>query len=287
VSTEARDEEVPWGTRLLAPLVARMVAARVAKQHPGLGPEAIAQKMRDDLGPNPDPRALRLVQEVAKRLPQAEPVAHEPASGPDWRSPSSLVLVAANLVPLYGVLALGWPVFPLVLLFWLENVVVGTLNALRMLLVDPRDLASWAGKLFMVPFFCFHYGMFTFVHGVFVFALFGGGRHLRLEFDAETARQVLDTVVDSGVAPAAAALAASHLFSFLWNYLWRGEFRRASVSRLMMQPYGRIVVLHVGILFGGFAVMTLGSPVWALVLLVALKTGFDVRAHLKEHRRAA
>ena len=27
----------------------------------------------------------------------------------------------------------------------------------------------------------------------------------------------------------------------------------------------------------------LGSPVWALVLLVVLKTGLDYRAHLKEH----
>lgn len=215
-----------------------------------------------------------------------EPAAQQ-ASAPDWRSPPSLVLVAANLVPLYGVLALGWPVFPLVLLFWLENVIVGVLNALRMLLVNPRDPASWAGKLFMVPFFCLHYGMFTFVHGVFVFALFGGDKQLRLEFDAQTAHHVLDAVIDSGVAPAAAALAASHLFSFLWNYLWRGEYRRASLSRLMTQPYGRIVVLHVGILFGGFATMALGSPVWALLLLVALKTGFDVRAHLKEHRRAA
>ena len=87
---------------------------------------------------------------------------------------STWVLVAANLLPLWGVLAWGWPGFPLLALFWFENVVVGTLNAARMLLVDPADVPLWAGKLFMVPFFCVHYGMFTLVHGVFVFGLFGG-----------------------------------------------------------------------------------------------------------------
>jgi hypothetical protein len=30
--------------------------------------------------------------------------------------------VAANLVPLYGVVFLRWDVFPLVFLYWLENV---------------------------------------------------------------------------------------------------------------------------------------------------------------------
>ena len=38
--------------------------------------------------------------------------------------------------------------------------------------------ANQASKLFFIPFFIFHYGMFCFVHGVFLFAIFdreGGG----------------------------------------------------------------------------------------------------------------
>src|SRR5690348_15210944 len=43
----------------------------------------------------------------------------------DWRQPSVIALVLANLVPVFGVLALHWEVFPLMFLFWSENVIVG------------------------------------------------------------------------------------------------------------------------------------------------------------------
>ena len=82
-----------------------------------------------------------------------------------------------------------------------------------------------------------------------------------------------------------AVLVASHLFSFLWNYLVRGEFRRAQLATLMAQPYLRVVALHVGILLGGFGAMVLGSPLWALVVLLAMKIGLDLRAHVKEHSK--
>lgn len=195
---------------------------------------------------------------------------------------STWVLVAANLLPLWGVLAWGWPGFPLLALFWFENVVVGTLNAARMLLVDPADVPLWAGKLFMVPFFCVHYGMFTLVHGVFVFGLFGGKA-----YDPK-GLSVLEPAVraayDYNLWLPAAALAGSHLFSFFWNYLWRGEYRRAALAELMARPYKRVVMLHLAILLGGFAAMALHSPAWALVVLVAIKTAMDARAHRREHR---
>jgi Family of unknown function (DUF6498) len=274
-------EQAPgWLLRLLSPFIAKQVARQLAKQYPGLEPAQIAAQMRADLGAAPDPRALAMVDAVERYLP-----GREAAPAEDADRTSALALVAANLVPLYGVLALGWEVFPLVLLFWLENVLIGVLNVARMLCVDPRDPASWAAKLFLVPFFCVHYGMFTAVHGVFVFALFGGkGYEIHGLWTLEAAARA---VREHGLELAVLALAASHLFSFLWNYLGHGEYRRASVAALMARPYGRVVVLHLAILGGGFAAQALGSPAWALVLLLALKVGFDLRAHLKEHRAPA
>ena len=93
----------------------------------------------------------------------------------DWQRPSVIALVLANLVPVFGVLFLHWEVFPLMFLFWSENAIIGVLNVLKMLTANPESPVSWAGKLFIIPFFCVHYGMFTFVHGIFVIALFGGG----------------------------------------------------------------------------------------------------------------
>lgn len=195
-------------------------------------------------------------------------------------TPSALVLVAANLVPLAGVLFFGWTVFATLLLFWVENVIVGGFNILRMLVAQPRNGLMWGAKLFMIPFFTFHYGMFTTVHGLFVLTLFGGGVAGR---GFPTTATFAHAVQVAGVAPAAWGLALSHAVSFAFNYIGTGEYKSALVPALMFRPYGRVMVLHVVILGGGFLVMTLGSPLLPLALLVVLKTGLDLLAHLREH----
>ena len=86
---------------------------------------------------------------------------------------SAAVLIAANSFPLYGVAVLDWEVFPLVLLFWLENVIIGCFNVFKMLLIGPYDAVRWIGKMFMAAFFVVHYGGFAAIHGMFVVLLFG------------------------------------------------------------------------------------------------------------------
>jgi hypothetical protein len=267
-----------WLVRLLTPLVARQIARELAKKHPGLSPGDIGEKMRADLPSGPDrEEGERMIAAVVARLPPTpEKIETE---GRDGKA-SAVVLVAANLLPLYGVLVWNWEVFPLLLLFWMENVIIGLLNVARMLLFDPADLTAWLAKLFMVPFFCVHYGMFTFLHGVFVFGLFGGGK----DKGNDLVEPVLRALEQWSLWLPLGALAASHLFSFLWNYLWRGEFRRASVRQLMTRPYSRVFVLHFTILLGGWGVMVLGSPLWALLILIGFKIAIDLKAHLKERR---
>jgi len=63
-------------------------------------------------------------------------------------TPSLFALLVANAFPIAGVLFLGWKVFPLVLLYWLENVVVGGFNVAKMLLAQPREPVYWLGKAF-------------------------------------------------------------------------------------------------------------------------------------------
>lgn len=194
---------------------------------------------------------------------------------------SAWVLVAANVLPLVGVLFWDWDVFALLVLCWMENVVVGVFFILRMMFADLEEAALSVGKLFMVLFFCVHYGMFTAVHGVFVFTLFGQGRYRVDGLDALVpAARAAD---DYGLWVPLAVLFASHFFSFAWNYFYRGEFRSAKLTKLMVAPYSRVVVLHVAIILGGIAAMALGSPLWALLVLVALKVALDLKAHVKEH----
>ncbi len=209
----------------------------------------------------------------------------EPLRNPNvWRSPSVLLLVAVNLIPLGGVLCFGWQVFPIMFLFWLENVVVGAFNVVKLLLA--RGPGSHVGvKLFLVPFFTVHYGIFTLVHGVFVFAMFGAdwrgggfGSGSAPSFD-----RLQDLVTQQHLGWAVLGLVVSHGFSFATNYVLNGTYRTAIPPVLMMQPYGRVVVLHLAILGGGFLVLLMGMPVVGLTLLILLKIGLDVLAHAKLH----
>jgi hypothetical protein len=206
-------------------------------------------------------------------------------TGADWLRPSVIGLLLANLIPVFGVMELHWEIFPLMFLFWSENVIIGLINVLKMLAASPDLPVSWAGKLFTIPFFCVHYGMFTFVHGVFVIALFGGDLKHGAGFPGpETFWRIMQ---ENHLGWAVLGLAISRGISFAANYIGNGEYQRASLPQLIAQPYGRIVVMHLAILGGGFLMLALHSPVWGLLLLVALKTALDLRGHFAEREKFA
>jgi hypothetical protein len=79
----------------------------------------------------------------------------------DWLDVAVLTLLAANGVPLFGFLFLGWGAFYIVLLYWAENVVIGFYNVLKMAFATASHPAAYVGKLFLIPFFVVHYGGFT------------------------------------------------------------------------------------------------------------------------------
>ena len=180
--------------------------------------------------------------------------------------PSAVGLVVANLVPLVGVLVFGWSLFGVMWLYWAENGVVGAFALLRILTAGEGH----ARKLFMAPFFVVHFGLFWTVHGAFVVSLFGDEGALWVASGGLQTEGLL-------------ALVLSHGASFALNFLARGEWRAATPSSEMIKPYGRVVMLHVVILVGGFFVETTGSGVVALALLVGLKTALDLGVHLVGH----
>ena len=234
----------------------------------------------------------------------------------DFWKPSVLTLIAANLIPLFGVMFLGWSTFAIVVVYWAENVIIGMINVLKMIVCSPSaDEIKFAGatpeqlkgnsrevqalfekqmpnlaivhhgsKLFFIPFFIFHYGMFCMGHGVFIFELLGkGGAMFGGPLDSWSF--FWQQIKAEKLLWAVAALAASHLFSFFTNFIYRGEYRRTTVPQLMFQPYGRIVILHVAVLFGAFLIVALGSPIWMLVILIIGKTMLDIGLHLLERQK--
>ena len=194
--------------------------------------------------------------------------------------PSVIALIAANIFPFFGVILLDWDVFLLLALFWIENLIVGFFTILKMLLVaNGKD--SWSAKFSLIPFFCLHYGIFALVHGVFVFVIFGG--YFSEDSSFPNLASAWQKAWDFGSGWGGLVLFASHGFSFFFNYLGSGEYKRSDLKTVMTQPYSRVVILHVTIIFGGFLVAFLGSPIFGLLFLIVLKTAIDVLAHLREH----
>lgn len=198
-----------------------------------------------------------------------------------------LALVGANLIPLFAVLFFGWDLSGVMLVYWAENVVVGLWAIVRMLFVGR--LAA----LPMVIFFCVHYGMFTFVHLVFVYALTEATDWNAVEWEgsgfsapSRPGAPLLpgETFFSQLSWWALAALVLSHGISFVRNFLRGGEWKKSTIGFEMGRPYPRMAVMHVAIIAGAFAIALAGQPVALLAVLVLLKTAVDAIAHIIEHR---
>ncbi len=204
-------------------------------------------------------------------------------------------LIAANVVPVFGVLFAGWDAFNIVLLYWAENLVVGFYNVLKMAFVRMKDPRELMGKLFAIPFFVLHFGGFVGIHGFFVLTIFnksGGESMGRVSWPCflvfvQILLNVMKeaySVMSPNMRLALLALFVSHGVSFVYNYLIKGEYARTDPGKLMGAPYARVVVMHVAIIAGGFLSMVFGSPAALLFVLVVLKTIIDVELHLREHK---
>jgi len=200
-----------------------------------------------------------------------------------------VLLVAANLVPLAGVLWFGWDVGTILYAYWIENGIVGLLNVPKMLMARGRGPLATVGAAdgicgrgILVGFFLVHYGIFWVVHGVFVSVL-AQGNFLAFGFG----NPIATVLSDRGLLLAAAALLVSHMASFVLNYIGRGEYKTATVGGQMFAPYVRVFVLHIVVILGGAVLIGLRQPVVLVVLLVVLKTAIDLGLHLREHRARA
>jgi hypothetical protein len=213
------------------------------------------------------------------------------------KDPISLAaLIGANLIPFIGIFVFHWDVKFIVLLYWIENLIAGFYNILKMAFLKMDQAAGNLGKLFIIPFFCVHYGGFCAVHGFFLIHFFKIGSGLSPFGDSNKwwgpliFIQLLYSVIAriwSSKPPemiwAVIGLTVSHGVSFLENYILGQEYKTSSLKKLMHQPYQRIIVMHIAILAGGIFVMKLDSPLPLMIILVLLKITFDLHLHNKSH----
>jgi len=192
--------------------------------------------------------------------------------------PSVIYLAVVNLIPLLGILFFGWSVQDILILYWCESGVIGLYNVLKMLFVKNihANLTLFPGviyRLFVIVFFIVHFGGFMFIHGLAILALTSPGNIIGMDYLPGVLKPLCFGIIGFFV---------SHGLSFIQNYLLGKEYLKSNLENLMFQPYGRVVIMHLSILFGGFIFVLFNAPVFLLVMLVVIKTTLDIIAHVKE-----
>jgi len=206
---------------------------------------------------------------------------------------SALFLIFSNLIPLYGVFFQNWDLFWIVFLYWSENLIIGFFNILKLASVKVNSPIENLRKLFTIPLFIFHFGAFCSIHFILILALFKKVPDNVLEirnlpffsiFIDQLTKQIKKIEISSTemIIPFL-ALFLSHGFSFTYNYLIKGKYKNSNTLHLMLDPYWRIIFLHIAIIVGAYSVMYFDTPIFLLVTLILIKIIIDLYLHIKQH----
>jgi hypothetical protein len=197
-----------------------------------------------------------------------------------------LFVLLVNAVPLYGIRVLGWSIGTVLLLYWVENLLVAVFTCARIALhrALTRKAGHWrTGQLggVSVNGRPKSFGMlgeyaviafpFTLVHGIFVVAIvfiIGANKPELADwrFSYEQFRYgALQMLAVLGV-------------DFLVDALTMRSRSFAWIKAYVGQRMGRVLVLHLAIIFGMGAMAMTESPLAVLYVLIGLKTLWDLAA---------
>ena len=200
--------------------------------------------------------------------------------------------IVGNAIPLVGVVTYGIDLHALLLVYWVEAGVIGAVTTAKIRHAngpdDPGQLPNWKYSPFgsgesrtirslvgrsngaiRREFLATYVGMWL-ILGLFVLSLPG-------EY------ATLDAGSPAVVIGAAVSISAYHVLAYRLNYLDEAEYERKGPVTLMIEPFPRVFVLLITFVCSGIAITLVGSPVGLLVVLVAAKTYYDIRAHHREH----
>jgi hypothetical protein len=216
--------------------------------------------------------------------------------------PSALIVLAANLVPLIGVLAWGWDAFVLLMLYWLETAVIAFWTAARLAFLPPSAMTYFdidPGRpppsppaLAMVV--TLTAALFMAVHLFILWELFAGTWSQRVHGVRDFVQEL---VIGTGLwVPLLALFIARGALMLLdgaepWLRQTFGlrpgkharQSGREAGEMLVLGLYARIIVMQVTIIIGGWLALLAGTA-GALVVLIALKAAVDLSSQAIANR---
>ena len=195
---------------------------------------------------------------------------------------SDYFLIAANLLPVAGVLAWGWSPREVFLVYCLETIIIGIFTLVKMGIVTiVRKTDTWYNQgsktqqhgLFFMLFFLAHYGIFTGVQMGIFFGVSGIGNGTGINafnfFYKWPALLSNDTMILLG------AFVFCYGFKMLFDFVFTGEYRTISLAKLMFQPYGRIIIQQITVIIGSMFLL-FGAGKIFIIIFALVKIFFEV-----------
>jgi hypothetical protein len=194
-----------------------------------------------------------------------------------------LFVLAINAVPLVGVKYYDWSALTVVALYWVENLLVAIFTCARIALhraltrkrghwrinqlgVKINDKPSGQGLLGEYATMAF---VFTLAHGIFVggFIAIASQNHGNEPFWALSWEQLRRGVL---------WMAAAMTLEFVIDAATMRSRSFAWIKSYVGQRMGRVLVMHLTIIFGMWGMMATESPFAVLYVLIVLKTFWDL-----------
>jgi hypothetical protein len=195
------------------------------------------------------------------------------------------VLIAANLLPVYGVWFEGWSATEAFIVYALETLIIGLLTLLKMAVITAvRKKDIWYNNgysakvsgLFFMLFFILHFGLFA---------------AIQTSIFSESAKIVPSNAgllhfffhwydyVNKDIAIMLGGFVISYLVRSFIPFIVNGEYKTISMSRVMFQPYGRIFVQQFTVILGSMF-LSLGFDKGFILVFALAKIFFEVYINL-------
>ena len=185
---------------------------------------------------------------------------------------ADIYLIAANLLPVYGVWVLDWNAVEVFIVYEMETLIVGMLTVLKLAIasLSGNNNNDWyvgdkktkqPGLLFII-FFVVHFGIFAAVQ-TSIFAESANinppGSGLLFFFFRWY------TFINKDIAIMLCGFVVSWLARSFIPFIVNREYKTASMMRLMFQPYGRIIIQQLTVLLGSMFLVLGGGKIFVFI----------------------
>jgi hypothetical protein len=196
-------------------------------------------------------------------------------------TPTDLLLIAALLVPVYGVLFLEWEPRKIFFIYCLESLLIGLFTLIKMGIttsVKKKDIwenngskTMMHGSFFMLFFFV-HYGFFMAIQ-IFIFS-----KTMSLNGKEMTITDFLlhwPAYIGNEGYIALGIFVLAYGAKQMTEFVLSGQYKTVSLSSIMFEPYLRVFIQQFTVILGSFFLLFNAGKLFILVFALA-RIAFEV-----------